>query len=338
MLNIYLGHACNFRCSYCLQSTHADQRGTATQVDSFIERVVPFVRQNQIRDVAYWGGEPLIYWQRIEAIHEAMLAAGLSFDFVKFVTNGSLLTADHVDRLNAWNAYVVVSRHEEAGEPSWREVARLKRSSISFLFRHGHLVAWPWFEELAVLEDRYGRPFWPYVHWLRATDGCDPADYLTFDDLEVHVAHLWELAELRLSGHRHAKSALAGHLNDWRETLNVDSDAPPLCHNDRHLSVDLAGNRYTCHHNVRPFARTGELFSASGPRNSDEEDALALSRRWIDSADCRACPIRTWCRGNCHLSNTHAVDCRLSKEKHRVLAWLDAQESGASVRNLIEVS
>ena len=338
MLNIHLGHACNFRCSYCLQSTHADESGARKLLEPFIERVVPFVRRNDIRRVAYWGGEPLLYWRRIEAIHEAMLRAGLAFDFVKFVTNGSLLTEVHVERLNAWNAHVVVSRHEGAGEPNWKHVARLKRSSVSFLFRHGHLVAWPWFEELDALEQRFGRPFWPYVHWVRATEGCDPAHYLTIEDLDVHVAHLWRLAELGLGGHRHARSALAGHLRDWRETMEPGGEAPPLCHNDRHLSVDLAGNRYTCHHNVRSFARTGELFSAIGPRNRDGEKALALSRRWIDSATCAVCPIRTWCRGNCHLSNTHAVDCRLSKQKHRVLAWLDAQENGANARTLIEVS
>ena len=337
MLNIHLGHACNFRCSYCLQSTHADESGARKLLEPFIERVVPFVRRNDIRRVAYWGGEPLLYWRRIEAIHEAMLRAGLAFDFVKFVTNGSLLTEVHVERLNAWNAHVVVSRHEGAGEPNWKHVARLKRSSVSFLFRHGHLAAWPWFEELEALEDRFGRPFWPYVHWVRATDGCDPSHYLTFEDLDIHVEHLWRLAELGFGGHRHARSALAGHLRDWRETLEPGGEAPPLCHNDRHLSVDLAGNRYTCHHNVRPFARTGELFSGDGPRKESEQKALSLSRRWIDSKACAVCPIRTWCRGNCHLSTTHAVDCRLSKEKHRVLAWLDVQGNGVSARNLIEV-
>ena len=45
--------------------------------------------------------------------------------------------------------------------------------------------------------------------------------------------------------------------------------------------------------------------------------------RWVRSAECRACPIRSWCRGNCHLSQTHELDCRLSREKHRVFAWLD---------------
>jgi len=338
MLNIHLGHACNFRCGYCLQSTHADGASSRQAVDPFIERVVPYVQAQGIKEVAYWGGEPLLYWRRIEAIHEAFLDAGITFDFVKFVTNGSLLTEAHVKRLNAWDAFVVVSRHEGAGEPCWDQAARLKRSSVSFLFHHGSVIAWPWFEELKALEDRFGRPFWPYVHWVRATDGCDPSYYLTHDDIDRHVPHLWDLARASLDGHRHATRVFAGHLRDWRATLNPDASAPPLCHNDRHLSVDLAGNRYTCHHNVRPFARTGELFSGSGPRNEDEEKALALSRRWIDSADCRSCPIQTWCRGNCHLSNTHDVDCRLSKEKHRVLAWLDAQENGANARNLIEVS
>jgi radical SAM protein with 4Fe4S-binding SPASM domain len=337
MLNIHLGRACNFRCGYCLQNTDGSEDNTRPSVDGFIERVIPYVQARGIKEVAYWGGEPLLYWKQIEAIHQAFLDAGVSFDFVKLVTNGSLLTEAHVARLNQWNAFVVVSRHEGAGEPRWDRVARLKRSSVSFLFHHGSLIAWPWFEELAALEDRFGRPFRPYVHWLRATDGCGRSFDLTHDDLDRHVPHLWDLARARLRGHKHAASAWAGHLRDWRATLYSGASAIPLCHNDRHVSVDLMGNRYTCHHNVRPNARTGNIFSNSDSTTDAEQGALALSRRWVDSADCRVCPIRTWCRGNCHLSNTHDVDCRLAREKHKLLAWIDARETGPNDRNAIKV-
>ena len=116
-----------------------------------------------------------------------------------------------------------------------------------------------------------------------------------------------------------------------------------MCHNDRHISVDLAGNRYTCHHNVRSKARTGNVFADDSTPNETELKALALSRRWFDSDDggarraCHACPIRTWCRGNCHLSNTHDVDCRRAREKHKLLAGIDARETGPNDRDAIKV-
>ncbi len=341
MLNVFLGYACNFKCGYCLQSPGSlppaqNQRNT----EQFVEKIVPFLQKNGIDEIAYWGGEPLLYWSQIKAIHEGLLHAGLTFKFVKFVTNGSLLEDHHVEALNSWNAYVVISRHEAEGEPlgapHWDKVAKLCRSSVSFLFTHGDIVAWPWFQFLDGLEQRLGRPFFPYVHWVRATAGCDPRFYLTHDDLDRHVPHLWELAERRLAGDRHARSVFEGHLRDWRRDLYPDGDSRPMCHGDHHISVDLAGNRYGCHHSAREELRTGNIFAAEGPTPKTEH-AIAHVEKFVKSGECMVCPIRSWCRGNCHLSNTHDVDCRLAKEKHKLLAWIDAQEIGLNDRNSIKV-
>jgi radical SAM protein with 4Fe4S-binding SPASM domain len=338
MLNVFLGYACNFRCGYCLQSPGTTgAKGHSRDAGRFLEGIVPFVRERDIREIAYWGGEPILYWPRIEAIHEGLLRAGLTFDFVKVVTNGSLLDDRHVETLNRWGAYVVISRHPSEGEPRWDKVARLRRSSVSFLFAHGNLYAWPWFRFLDELEQRWGRPFFPYVHWVRATQGCDPRFYLTFEDLDRHVSHLWELAERRLRGDRHAHSMFEGHLRDWRRDLAPGGDAVPMCHGDHHVAVDLAGNRYGCHHSAQDELRTGSIFAPEVPTPATER-AIAHVERFVSSAECQTCPLRSWCRGNCHLSDTHDVDCRLAKEKHQVLAWIDAQENGHNHRNAIEVT
>jgi len=56
-------------------------------------------------------------------------------------------------------------------------------------------------------------------------------------------------------------------------------------------------------------------------------------RRFVDTDECRRCPINRGCRGSCHLSNTHDVDCRLAKAKHDLFAWIaereEAQKGGA---------
>ena len=95
MLNIFLGYACNFSCSYCLQELDApDAVRRRHSIEPFIERVVPFVREKGIKRIDYWGGEPLLYWREISAIHTAFERAGLAFDFVRITTNGSLLAPD----------------------------------------------------------------------------------------------------------------------------------------------------------------------------------------------------------------------------------------------------
>jgi len=330
VLNVFLGYACNFECAYCLQDPKgADAARKRHPVEPFVEKIAPFLKDRGITEVAYWGGEPLIYWDAIEAIHEALIAAGVRLTFVKLVTNGSLLDDRHVEALNRWGAYVVVSRHGPFGEPRWDQVARLRNSAISFLFSHENLFAWPWFGDLDRLEQRFGRPFFPYVHWVRATDGCDASWYLTHGDLDRHVPHLRELALLRLEGDRHAHGMFEGHLREWRRGLHgAGGSVEPLCHAGDDVSVDLAGNRYGCHHSVRRSLRTGHLFE---PETNSAEIVAALGHvhRFIDTVECQACPINRWCRGNCHLSNTHDVDCRLAKAKHDLFTWIVEQEEAS---------
>ena len=334
MLNVFLGYACNFECAYCLQDPKgADAVRKRHPVEPFVEKIAPFLKDRGITEVAYWGGEPLIYWDAIEAIHEALIAAGVPLGFVKLVTNGSLLEDRHIEVLNRWGAYVVVSQHGPFGEPRWEQATRLKNSAISFLFTHKSLFAWPWFREIDQLEQGFGRPFFPYVHWVRATDGCDASWYLTHADLDAHVPHLRELAERRVAGDRHAHGMFEGHLTKWRKALGAPSRPPaPLCHADDHVSVDLAGNRYGCHHSVRRSLRTGHLFEPE-PATPETAAALRHVRRFVDTAECRRCPINRWCRGNCHLSQTHDVDCRLAKAKHELFAWI-AEQEGASLADL----
>lgn len=337
MLNIFLGYACNFSCSYCLQEMDApDAVRKRHPVQPFIEQVVPFVKELGIRRIDYWGGEPFLYWDEIAAIHRAFQKEKLEFDFVRITTNGSLLKPDFVGPLNDWNFYVVVSDHGEFGQPNWDMVRRLRKSSVSFLFTHESQYIWPLFEKLERLEAQFDRPFWPYAHWVRATKGCAPKHYFTHDSLDRHVEHLWELARMRVAGHRHATWFFQGHMDDWRAGMNKTGTVEPLCHSAGHLSVDLAGNRYACHHSVKRELRTEHLFNRTGPRDASEKAAIDYAWRWVRSAECSSCSLRTWCRGNCHLSQTHEIDCRLSKEKHKVFSWIAEQERTANTERVEE--
>ncbi|MCP4541408.1 MAG: 4Fe-4S cluster-binding domain-containing protein, partial [Chloroflexi bacterium] len=296
MLNVFLGYACNFSCPYCLQAPGGGQpRRNRQAVSPFVEKIVPYLQNNDINEIAYWGGEPLLYWSQIEAVHEGLLNAGARFKFVKIITNGALLEDHHVEALNRWGAYVVISSHQDEGDPHWQQVARLQHSSVSFLFTHQDLYAWPWLQVLDALEQRWGRPFFPYGHWVRATPGCDPGFYLTHGDLDRHIPHLRELAKRRLKGERHARSLFEGHLRDWRRDLVTGGDGIPLCHGNHHISVDLAGNRYGCHHSASDEMRTGSIFDSQTPAT---EGALDRIERFIGNAECQSCPIRSWCRGN----------------------------------------
>lgn len=325
-LNVFLGYACNFKCGYCLQAP--DKQSAVRKsgdVSGFVERVIPQLAGKRIDLLGYWGGEPLLYWETIREIQSALFAAGVDVQAVRVTTNGSLLTPRIVGDLNAMGAHVVISDHGRFGSPAWDQVKNLKRFSLHFLFTHQALIAWPWFDHLRDIEEQIGRRVFPHVGWVRATDGCDPAYWLTEDDFAAHISHLWELARLRVGGDRLAADLLEGPFQEWVTAFQEPSGGvEALCYAADHVSVDLTGNRYVCHHSVDQHLKTGHLFETG--RSPAERSAEASASRFMDTDECRSCPINRWCRGNCHRSNTHVVDCRLAKAKHQIFTWIAQQE------------
>jgi uncharacterized protein len=333
-LNVFLGYACNFKCSYCLQSPEAAtavrKKGDA---DAFVEKILPVLQGKSIDLLGYWGGEPLLYWDTTKAIQSALFRAAIPVGRIRLTTNGSLLTPSIVAEINEMGLHTVISDHGEFGEPDWSQVRQLRRFSLHFLFTHKSLDVWSWFDRIHQIEKRIGNRVFPHLGWVRATEGCPPDYWLTHDDLEIHLQHLRELARLRTEGHRLAGDALEGPYQEWRQAMQKDAgNLEPMCHAADHISVDLAGNRYGCHHSVRRSLRTGHLFQPE-PETPETAAALRHVRRFVDTAECRRCPINRWCRGNCHLSQTHDVDCRLAKAKHELFAWI-AEQEGASIANL----
>jgi len=327
MLNVFLGYSCNLSCSYCLQAPLAErERRVKPNTSVFIEKVLPWVVEKNIKEIAYWGGEPLVYWKHIEQIQEAFKEAGHKFDFVKIATNGTLFTDKHVEQCNEWDAYVIVSQHPDFGTPAWDKIINLNNYSLSYLFYHDNLYAWDWIKECEKLEQTYSRPMFPYMHWVRATSGASPDTYLTHEDLDKHIVHLWDLAKLAADGHRLAKNMWLGHMAEWKSKVHGNAEFVPMCFGSHQIDVDLDGNRYACHHHVEPHLKTGTIWEDTS------ESALHQARKFVDTKECKECPINTWCRGNCHLSMTHDVDCRLSKYKHKILTWLDGKLNDSSTR------
>lgn len=325
MLNVFLGFACNFSCSYCLQTPQKNRSpGAKSSPEEFVRRVAPFIKAQQIKQVAYWGGEPVLYLDKIKAIHRLLAEEGLTFNHIQIATNGSLLTPQIVTELNEMGAYVVLSQHPEFGEVNWPAAAGLNNSSISYLFSHQQLNAWDWFKELDALEHEWGRPWFGFMHWMRATPGVDSDYRLTMDDLPAHFAHLYELADARLSGNRHAYNFWQRHLEDWRAGLQ--RAAQPRCYGNHHIDVDMDGNRYACHHTVSEAMKLGAI---DGPGNPE---VLQHVNRFFLTKECQACELRSWCGGACHLSEEHAVECQLSKGLHQVLLYLHTAEGGEPIQ------
>lgn len=319
MLNVFLGFACNLKCSYCLQAKIEDRNGSPPlRTSIFLDRVIPIIKAKNIRRIAYWGGEPVLYWRHIQAIHDGLLSAGIVFDIVKITSNGTLLEEEHADDLNRWRAFLNVSRHRGFGVPRWKTLKRVKTFAYSHVVTAREHLLHDFLDEVRTLEGELGRPFFPWVNWVHATKGCPPSEYLTMDMAREHAEHLKALAhELVATQDRHIGNMFIGHVRKWQSQMERQSFVP-MCFGDHQIDVDLEGNRYGCHHNV-----SKETLIGPWGGEVTHQAGHDLVHRFVSTQECQACPIRFWCRGNCHMSQTHEVDCYLAKRKSEVFKMLD---------------
>jgi radical SAM protein with 4Fe4S-binding SPASM domain len=91
-LKIILGHGCNYKCSYCLQ----DDLSSKSNFKEFsvIEDIKKNIDVSTIEKIELWGGEPLLYLDKIKMIVEAFDRPKLVWSMI---TNGTLLTTELID-------------------------------------------------------------------------------------------------------------------------------------------------------------------------------------------------------------------------------------------------
>lgn len=326
-VNIFLGNKCNFNCSYCLQSFKEDDYLHQDKVDvvKLVDNLSVEIRNRTINKVAYWGGEPLMYFKTIKTIHDMFHDKGVRFNSVRVLTNGSLFTDEIVEYFNRMDIHVGISIHEGFGTPNWEMIKKLRRWSVIFLYTGSN----PDFDILGKtkeLENFLGRKVFPFFHWVRATDSCGDEDYFTPETLEIHKKYLYTLADKRLNGDETAYGLLQPHISKFIAKMKQVNFNGAMCMNNRILTVDLYGNTYSCHHSPVKENMIGNIHKHID--NEVTKKAKEVQMKFVTSAECMTCPIRAWCRGNCYLSNTHEMDCELQKIKYELFSYILKIEEG----------
>jgi uncharacterized protein len=322
-LKIQLGLGCNYSCSYCLQAAHV-QKATSTSLtdaERFLGNLDKWLDGSRLGKIEFWGGEPLLYWRKVELLAPALAA---KFPGVKFsmITNGSLLTPEIVDRLDALNFTVVVSHDgpgqhvrgpdplaltcvdvdEATGKASWTIGHDGIRAAVTKLMPKGlmsfNAVMTPASYDVAAI-----------VEWFRARIpnavvslegvvhqyGADPNASFTTDQL---VDLTRKLTRQILDGSALACNAI-GH--KMRATLDSFINERPSfairqkCGMDREgfLAVDLAGNVMTCQNTgAKGQHKIGHV---------DNFDAIKLTTawHWANRPECHTCPVLQLCQGAC---------------------------------------
>jgi uncharacterized protein len=290
-LKISLGFNCNYHCQYCQQGAVIKEQGLVTigaKPKQNFSHIVDIAKSKEWGEIAFWGGEPLLYWETLKPLAEAIRAALPDASFM-MITNGTLLTPEINEWLDRMDFMVGIS-HDGPGQ-KYRGADPLehpKRSSaIHDLYRRLHpkeRIAFNpmlhrWNHSRKAINDFFVERFGDDV---RIGEGehlmlYEPRFGFTTED-EWRLWRLLSWAEIR-SGAASNMSVVGRYIRRFLDGLNCGQKHPPTnCQTEGSLSIDLNGNEMACHNCA--------------------EGTLTY---WPERSKCRSCPMLHLCRGGCPL-------------------------------------
>lgn len=325
VLKIQVGLGCNYACSYCSQGGQVEEKTSAADARDFLAALEQWLTEAP-QKIEFWGGEPLLYWRKIEILAPA-LRSRFPRARLSMVTNGTLLTMARAQWLYDLGFSLAVS-HDGPGQAlrgadpfaddEWREtirsVFRLFGERICFNAvvtpqNHDLLAMALWFEERMGFEVKlniedvvtdYGG-----VHWTAAG-----------------------LAAMAENVRRAVGSGLAlffprlrWSVQQFLETLAINKPldgSHQVCGMDRrdHLAVDLHGNVLTCQN---AGAESGHRIGAVAAL---DEVRLDTAWSWSARPNCRRCPVVHLCYGSCMFLDGDAFESSCHASYHYNVAIL----------------
>lgn len=313
-LKIQVGMACNYSCSYCLQSHDVLKVSTQSIDDAFrfMENVDNWLIPDNLEKIEIWGGEPLMYWRTImilvPLLKEKYPSAKLSM-----ITNGTMFNQARIDQLWDWGFSIGMS-HDGPGQ-AIREKEEMKDP-----FKNPKI-----FEQIKYLVEKFsGSNRFSFnsvltpsncnvneiIDWFQSKfpgvpvafegvvhdyNGDENASF-TLDKLQAFSI---DLSRSLING-----SALrsGGMLNKTKTAIDSIINERPSsvlgqkCGMDveGNLAVDLEGNVVTCQN-----TGANDVFHKIGHVDDFQNIKLNTSNHWSTRKECSSCPVLQLCQGSC---------------------------------------
>jgi uncharacterized protein len=308
-LKIQLGLGCNFSCAYCLQAAQIHKAAASSTRDAseFLANIDSWISAPEgMQKVEFWGGEPLLYWKKIEILAPALKKKFPNARF-SIITNGSLLTREIVDQLKDWDFSVSIS-HDGPGQHVRGEDPFDDPSQFAFL-QYAYKRLHPRFSFNSVLtpasHDVSAIIDWFHDYFPEGVNvafegvvhsyGSDPSSIFTVEQLEQFSD---TLSRQLVDGSAARSPAMVEKVSRAMQAMVNERSSESLfqkCGMDmpEYLAVDLKGNVMTC-----------QNVGANGNHkigHVSEFDNIALntSRHWSKRPECQGCPVLQLCQGSC---------------------------------------
>lgn len=294
-----LGTDCNLHCRYC-HAEHTEIR--------FNSEILPVLKRFGLHRLTFGGGEPLLYWDRIEE------TVGFLGDdvYYRFVTNGTMFTQCIVDFCNSHNFHVFISldgknsTRDDSSPIRWDLIRSLKRCDTAVTVYRENMDIRGTLGSLNGLKRRYltSAPtvFSSFPNFVHSTSKSG-----ALSDRGLAESYVNQVAELSEEAFRIYKD---GDLTPFLENLfarfvKVRDSRGIHCCNDYYVSVLADGRICVCPYT---FEVIGDIF------RFDDIDWDKVREKY-SRPGCRSCGLFGVC-GNCCCMNVTDDECYIMKALH----------------------
>lgn len=314
--------ACNFACPYCFEASHSPYFMTNEVEDAIIAFIQ---KKTQVTDlhVTWFGGEPLLAFDRIVSLSKRMQNLGLKYR-AGMITNGYLLTEEKIslfEQLQIASVQITIDCSEQThnarrfrkdGAPTYRTILKNIEEAQKILPQTSISVR-------VNIDRTNSDEFFDVLNYFRAKK------YL---NVSVNPGFVNDLSERDRNQCVYDKKSMAAFLKDAYRKHNYYSrffypaDITSTCavRNPNAIVIGPLGELYKCWNDVGNFDRSYGNIDGSMTNEAILYEYLVKSD-YLNDPKCNACAFFPVCDGGCpyrRIQNEHAGQpqdtCSLFKE------------------------
>lgn len=300
MVFLIVGKCCNFNCSYCIQGdTHrvTDSVKVSPEVINYLN--------NFHNRVTFYGGEPLLYFDKIKEVLVKTRESGNSYSLM---TNGSLLKKYHIDFLNRYGVNIHVSwdgynsqksRGRDVMRENWGVIRQADKLWIPAVI-HSYNYPGDMLDAVDLLDKEYFA-----LHGYHLNTFLNPIVKrgqgniynIDYDRIRNDIERIIRNPDT------HVKQVLLEYAYNSFMKWQDSSDYLYKC--GYCIALGLDGTVYQCKNSSRIFGTLEKL---------DEWWDWQVANDLNKNADCVNCSVFSFCRGGCRILEKYQEEFCLTQK------------------------
>lgn len=315
---------CNFNCFYCFENGNKNEGVMSEDIE---KRLIKFISLHKFQDIhiTWFGGEPLLGFERIHSICTHLKRAGINFSS-DIITNGSLLTSSVIEHLDVLNLqYIQITLDGIAETHDKRRIFKNGAPSFDLIINNiKELLAKTDIPLSIKVNMDHTNP--TALNDIAAFFNKNFSEYLQKDKIVISHNYVRNRTDFDKTGKCFTHEDLLRYDQEalkHQKTALIHPELPSIalpcmfrCKSS--LAIDSQGNIYKClEHLGAPNNKVGDL--KSGTMSLAKLSHAMLAQNPFHSAECLHCNILPICGGGCPIDREKYIGkdkrfCSIYKE------------------------